>query len=163
MNTIVVFVHCGADRGITEVDLPADARLADAHAALKSVGIDIDDELCIFVDEDDHSYRDDTSARLDGLKQGSHIHVCRCGRIATTVNYLDQTAERKFAPGTRVRRVKKWAVKQFRIEATDAGEHVLRVCGSADEPATDTPLHALTAFPACCICFDLVPEKRVEG
>lgn len=163
MSNIIVFVHCGADPGITEINIPEGARLADAHNAFKAAGIVLDGESCVFVDEDDHAYREDVSARLGSLKHGSHLHLCRCRKIAVTVNYLDQTAERKFAPGTRVRRVKEWAVKHFGIEATDAGEHILRVRDSTDEPATDTPLHALSAFPECRVCFDLVPEKRVEG
>ncbi len=163
MNNIIVFVHIGANHGITEVNLPERACLADAYQALRAANIEIDGESCLFIDEDDHSYHGDESVRLESLKHGSHIHLCRCRAISTTVNYLDKSEERKFAPGTRVRRVKAWAVRHFEIEATDAGEHILRLCDSTEEPPTDTPLHELTEAPQCCVCFDLVPEKRVEG
>lgn len=163
MNNIIVFAHVGTDCGITEINLPEDAKLADAYHALKAAGIEIDDESCLFVDEDEQAYREDESTRLQSLKHGSHIHLCRCRTILTTVNYLDQSEERKFAPGTRVRRVKAWAARRFGIEKTDAGEHILRLCDSTAEPPTDTPLHELTTAPECRVCFDLVPEKRVEG
>ena len=163
MSNIIVFVHCGADGGINEIELPENAHLADVHDAVVASGVNFDKESCLFVDEDDHAYSEGASARLEGLRHGSHLHLCRCRKISTTVNYLDQSTERKFSPGTRVRRVKAWAVEHFEIEATDAGEHILRVCNSTDEPATDTPLHELTEAPECRVCFDLVPEKRVEG
>jgi hypothetical protein len=40
---------------------------------------------------------------------------------------------------------------------------VLQICNSADRPPSDTPLHQLVHGHDCSLCFDLVPEKRVEG
>ena len=42
-------------------------------------------------------------------------------------------------------------------------EEVLQICKSTKRPAADTPLHELVERRACSLCFDLVPEKRVEG
>jgi hypothetical protein len=61
-----------------------------------------------------------------------------------------------------VRAVKVWSVKQFGLDHKDAAEHVLQRCGSTDRPPSDTPLHTLLEGD-CALCFDLVPEKRVEG
>ncbi len=163
MTNITVFVHCDKDSNIIETNVPENSTLANINGALKAVGVDVDDESYFFIDEEEHSYRDDSSLCLKNLKNGSHIHLCRCRKITVTINYLEQTAEHKFAPGVRVRRVKAWAVKHFKIEAMDAGEHVLRLCESTEVPATDTPLHTLTKFPECRVCFDFVPEERVEG
>ena len=42
-------------------------------------------------------------------------------------------------------------------------EHVLQICNSKERPSSDTPLAALAHGCGCNVCFDLVPEKRVEG
>jgi hypothetical protein len=65
--------------------------------------------------------------------------------------------------GTRVRKVKEWAVHELKINPTDAGEHILQLCNSTKQPPADTPLSELTDGRTCAVCFDLVPEKRVEG
>lgn len=52
---------------------------------------------------------------------------------------------------------------QFSLNAKDAGEHVLQICKTDKQPATDTPLSELVTGHECNLCFNLVPEKRVEG
>ena len=79
------------------------------------------------------------------------------------MHVLDKTTEHEFAPGARVRAVKEWAVHTFKLSAKDAAEHVLQLCQSTERPSSDTPLHQLVKGHACDLCFDLVPEKRVEG
>jgi hypothetical protein len=59
--------------------------------------------------------------------------------------------------------VKAWAAQTFKLSAKDAAEHVLQLCNSTDRPPSDTPLHQLVHGHGCELCFDLVPEKRVEG
>jgi hypothetical protein len=49
------------------------------------------------------------------------------------------------------------------LSPKDAAEHVLQLCNSTERPPSDTPLHQLVQGHACELCFDLVPEKRVEG
>lgn len=100
---------------------------------------------------------------LPPIKRGCRIHVSKCRKIKVTVHYLEKTEERTFAPGARVKKVKAWAVETFKLNHHDAAEHVLQLCNSMDRPAADTPLHELTKAPVCSVCFDLVPEKRVEG
>jgi hypothetical protein len=89
--------------------------------------------------------------------------VSRCKRILTTVHYLDRTETHDFMPGARVRTVKAHAVEVFQLSPKDAAEHVLQVCNSSERPPRDTPLHTLADHQTCAVCFDLVPEKRVEG
>jgi hypothetical protein len=54
-------------------------------------------------------------------------------------------------------------VHKFGLNPKDAAEHVLQLCGSTKRPVTDTPLNELLAKHECALCFDLIPEKRVEG
>jgi hypothetical protein len=71
--------------------------------------------------------------------------------------------EHDFVPGACVRAVKEFAVHKFGLIPKDAAEHVLQICGSTNCPATDTPLNEFLSKHECALCFDLVPEKRVEG
>ena len=50
-----------------------------------------------------------------------------CPRIKTTVQYLDKGLEREFAPGTRVRAIKAWAIREFHLDEKDGAEHVLQI------------------------------------
>ena len=83
---------------------PRLATLGQLHDALKAAGVILDGETFIFIDESDQNEEGPHARRVEGLKHGCRVHVTRCKRIKTTVHYLDQTAEREFAPGARVRR-----------------------------------------------------------
>ncbi len=163
MTKLSIFIQVQGKPGVTEVELSNDATLDDLHEAIKASGIAIDGEELLFFDEDESHDHGDRKKPLKHLKHGTRVHISRCRRIKTTVHYLEKTAHRDFAPGARVRTVKAWAVREFKIEPKDAGEHVLRICDSTTKPATDTPLHELVAAGTCSVCFDLVPDKRVEG
>ena len=132
-HTVFVAVQ-GHDR-LVEVNLPENGSIEFVHASVKGAGIEIDEEFILFHDEDDDPIE------WHGDKRPHH----------------------SFSPGTRVRRVKACAVDHFKLAERDAAEHVLQVCGSTDRPPTDTPLHKLVKGGHCELCFDLVPDIRVEG
>lgn len=163
MTKSIVFIQVHGKPDIIEAELSNNAIVAELHDALNKAGIAMDAELVVFIDEHDEHVHDDRAAQIKGLKHGCRIHVSRCRKIKTSVHYLEHTIEHGFSPGTRVRTVKAWAVEKLKINEKDAGEHVLRVCNSTKEPATDTPLHELADPGQCSVCFDFVPVKRVEG
>lgn len=164
MEKIPAFFQVQDKPDIFEVELLSEMTVGDILDALAHHGINSEPGTFLFVedDEDGHDLAD-RKAKVKGIKRGCRLHIGRCRKIAVSVNFLERTIEHKFAPGARVRKVKAWAVEKFKIDPKDAGEHVLRLCGSAREPATDTPLHELTQGRECSVCFDLVPVKRVEG
>ena len=51
----------------------------------------------------------------------------------------------------------------IKLNPKDAAEHVLQLCNSTKRPPSDTRLNELVQRHECAVCFDLVPEKRVEG
>jgi len=163
MSKTVVFIQVQGKPGITEVELSTPVMVGDIHDALKQLGVEIDEDMAIFVDESDRHEREDRKAEVENLKRGCRIHITRCKKIEVTVHFLNKTIERAFPPGARVRTVKQWAVREFKINPTDAGEHILQLCNSTKQPPTDTPLAELVQDRSCDVCFDLVPEKRVEG
>lgn len=159
----VIFIHVHGKPGIVEVKLPDQASLHQLEAALTSAGIAIDGEVSIFLDDSEHHEHGDRHRPLAKLQHGSRVHVTHCKQIKTTVNFLDSHHDHEFAPGTKLQAVKDWAVKTFRIDPKDAAAHVLRLCNTTQQPATDTRLIELVHGHACDLCFDLVPDKRVEG
>lgn len=159
----IIFIQVHGRPGILEAELSEAATLGELSDALAAAGVEIDAETFIFIDEGEQHEHGDRRQPVHHLKHGSRVHVSRCKRIKTTVHFLEKTAEHEFPPGARVRAVKAWAVHTFKMNPKDAAEHVLQICNSTKRPASDTPLHELVEGRGCAVCFDLVPEKRVEG
>ena len=163
MTDILVFIQIQGRANVFEAEFPPSATLGHVHEKLASLGVTVDDETFVFIDEAEEHEHGEPHQPLHRLKHGSRVHVGRCRRIATTVNFLDKSEAREFAPGFRVRVVKEWAVRVFHMDPKDAADHVLQICNSTERPPSDTPLHQLVQGHHCSLCFDLVPEKRVEG
>jgi hypothetical protein len=163
MSQAILFVQVQGDSRVIELAVQEDLTESALHVALTGAGVPVSPGLFIFIDELDEPISHECQHPAMGVKHGGRVHVCHCRRIKTTVRFLDQTIERAFPPGARVRSVKKWAAQEFKVDHNDAAEHVLQICNSKDRPTTDTPLHALAQGHGCAVCFDFVPEKRVEG
>jgi hypothetical protein len=162
MSKTIVFIQGEGAEELVEAEL-AEATFDGLHDALTRLGLEIGEEVFLFLDEAEEPLKGKGKNAVPGLKPGARIHVSRCRKIAVTVNYLHRTEEHNVAPGTRVKRVKKWVIDKFGLEGPDAAEHVLQLCDSTDRPASDNPLQRLADRKQCAVCFDLVPEKRVEG
>jgi hypothetical protein len=163
MSKPIIYIQVHGRPGILEAELSEAATLGEIYEVLTASGVQIDAETFVFIDEDENHQEGERNRPLSGVKHGSRVHVCRCKRIKTTVQFLDKMAEHEFAPGRRLRAVKEWAVRTFNLNPKDAAEHVLQLCSSTKRPPSDTPLSELVHEHNCALCFDLVPEKRVEG
>lgn len=163
MSQISVFVQADGESRLAELLVNASVTEAELLAALGAAGTQLDADVAVFIDEDENPLEGRRDRPVRGLKHGCRVHITRCRRIKTVVNYLERSATRDFPPGARVRAVKAWAVREFELERKDAAEHVLQLCGSTTRPSSDTPLHQLVRGCECGLCFDLVPEQRVEG
>jgi hypothetical protein len=163
MSTVTVFylgLGCG---DLVEGVLNKTATVRDLHESLAKGGIELDKDTHIFLNDSEEPLSKNLCDVVRDLKDGIRIHVTRCRRVVTTVNFLEHSDEHRFSPGTRVRTVKEWAVRKFKIDPKDAAEHVLQLCNSTRRPPSDTALQELTDNHTCAVCFDFVPEKRVEG
>jgi hypothetical protein len=161
MSNIIVFIQRHGSPDAEEVEIALSAPFAELITASKASGIR--EDVLIFVDECEVPIGKEVLVEHSGAKHGSRVHVSHCRHVEVTVHYQEKTEMHRFAPGTKVHRVKQWAVHTFKLAETDATEHVLQICGGTGRPAGDTPLHTLLAHGSCALCFDLVPEKRVEG
>lgn len=163
MSMTTVFIQVHGQPGIIEAELAEAATLGQLRDALAAVGAQADAETFIFIDEAEDHLLGELHNPVHGLKHGARVHVCRCHRIRTIVHFLDGTAEHSFPPGARIRAVKAWAVHKFGLDKKDGAEHVLQLCNATNRPPSDAPLHQLVRGHDCAVCFDLVPERRVEG
>jgi hypothetical protein len=163
MSKLIIFIQAHGGPTIVEAEVSAAPTVGELHDAISARSFDLSGDTFIFIGEAEHPIHSHRHEPVLGLKHGARVHVTRCRHIKTTVHFLDKSTEHNFPPGARVRAVKEWAVHTFGLSPKDAAEHVLQVCNSTDRPATDTPLHQLVHGHECRLCFDLVPEKRVEG
>ncbi len=161
--TTVVFIQSHDRDGLIEAELPQNPTHEHLHSLIAALGIELDQDTFIFIDEEEEPLVHKHHEPLPPIKRGCRIHLSKCRKIKVTVHYLEKTEENTFAPGVRIKKVKAWAVEKFELSHHDAAEHVLQLCNSTDRPATDTLLRELTNAPVCTVCVDLVPEKRVEG
>jgi len=92
------------------------------------------------------------------------LHMSRCRHIDVAIRFNGEDAKRRFPPSATVARVHHWAARRaFDMTTRDAAEHVLQLQGSTTRPDRDVHIGTLTGGNMCCVAFDLVPRKRVEG
>jgi hypothetical protein len=92
-----------------------------------------------------------------------HVHCHRCRRIAVVVNYQSGSKKHRFAPPTRIETVLAWAKRKFHLTDADADTLLLQVCQSHQRPRPTQHLGEIVAPGVCAICFDVVPDQKVEG
>jgi hypothetical protein len=162
MNTIEVFYQGEQIGRVDHLEIPATAILADVKAVIVSKHHCAD--ALLFLEDGEDAIDEQTPVGKIASATGLKLHVHRCRRIDVTVTFNNDTVERKFAPGTTVARVKRWAAEQkFKMTPEEAGEHVLQIVGTQERPAPSAHIGTLTSHPACRIAFDLVPNERVNG
>lgn len=163
MSHITLFVQVQGKAEIVEITVPEGVSERDLCSILARTAEIAFDEYAIFVDESEKHISSDCDQSVSDIKRGTRVHVSRCRRIKVMIHFNGQTVDHAFPPGARVKTVKMWAVRQFGLDPKDAAEHVLQICNKAERPSSDTPLHQLVHGTDCAVCFDLIPEKRVEG
>ncbi len=175
-NNVDLFIH--------REGMPPKAVLATANEnveeVLKRSGLEILSGLHVFVGESisalDHAASDaddgeDTHEPIDlsslvgelGLQRSGHVHCHRCRHVAVIVNYQTRHVRHRFSPATTIRTATAWAHHRFHLTDTDAEKFILQVCNSDRRPRPDLHLGELVHAPDCKLCFDLVPDKKIEG
>lgn len=120
-------------------------------------------DTLIFLEDADDPLEDHISIGSHVGHVGVKAHLHRCHRISVTITFNGRPVKQDFGPGTTIARVKNWAARQFGMSLEDAGEHVLQISGTQNQPSPSTHLGTLVTCPVCQIAFDLVPEKRIQG
>jgi len=94
MSNVLIFIQAHDRPEILETEISAVATVGELHDALEVLGITVDAETFIFVDEVEEHEHKERHEPLRHVKHGSRVHVGRCKRIATTVNFLDKSEAR---------------------------------------------------------------------
>lgn len=121
-------------------------------------------DTLLFLEDEDEPLDDAQLAKARGAGKGLKLHLNCCRQIAVSVFFNGETFEHKFAPGTTVARVKRWAAeRKFGMTEEEAGEHVLQIAGTHERPAPGTHIGAIAQRKNCAVAFDLVADERVNG
>lgn len=160
----IIVQSCLVPNGLV-LKLPETATADDIRAAvfdaipeaLRAKELEVFDE----VDDDDVDtlHHDDGGER----QRGRVLHVGRCRRVDVVVRYAGRAAERRFAPVTRIGRIRNWAVHQLGINPADANELVLQVAGSDLQPSRDKHVGCFVEEGTCAASFDLVRAYTING
>lgn len=164
-NQIELFLQGEGLREVILIRVPADSTVRELveHAKTQG-GIAVgEEELVVFLEDQDEPLRLDAKLKDVGISHRHRIHCHRCRHVKVSVNFNQGTKERSFPSSTTIKKIKKWADDQFELKGVDATEHALQVCGTSNRPDLDVHVGTLVQHPHCQICFDLVPKKRVEG
>lgn len=171
MQLIDVFIQ---GEGLTDILVASAAphhTVADVFAGLKHPG-PRDEGVLIFIEDLAAPISFDTMIEellpIDvedaAIACPLRLHMSRCRHVEVTVRFNGEDAKRRFPPGATIARVHHWAARRaFDMTPRDAAEHVLQLQGSSSRPDRDVHIGTLTGDQACCVAFDLVPRKRVEG
>jgi hypothetical protein len=127
--------------------VPAEHAASDLHVFDEA---DDDAETRQFADEEE-------------LLHGRVVHVGRCLLVDVVIRYAGRAVERRFAPITRIGRIKRWAVHALGINPADANELVLQVAGSSVQPTRDQHVGNFVEHGTCNVVFDLVRSYTVNG
>ena len=90
MPKLTLFVQTQGEPNVVEVAVNENLTESELHNALLGAGIKIGPDQFVFIDEAEEHISSE-GKRPAEVKQGTRVHVARCRRIKTTVNYLERT------------------------------------------------------------------------
>ena len=159
-------VHLSGEGNPTPVSVPHSTSPASLLAAAKQAGViptdaKVEDTLLFVADEDEPITADRLAAPT---KDRLRIHCHRCRKIEVTVLFNLKKHTKAFAPGTEVRRVLKWALKEFGRTGADAQNKELRLGGPTGQVLTeDAAIGSYAHYPKCEVTTYLVDIVQVQG
>lgn len=159
-------VHLSGEGNPTPVSVPHSPSPAALFAAAKQAGVLPTDakaeDTHLFVGEEDEPV---TADRLKSPgKDRLRIHCHRCRKIEVTVVFNLKKHTKALAPGAEVRRVLKWALKEFGLTGADADNKELRLGGAGGEVLNeDAAIGSYAHYPKCEVTAYLVDIVQVQG
>jgi hypothetical protein len=164
MKDIEVFVQSEGLREIQLIRISPEARVEELVEAAHRLGLPRDGAaVCTILEDAEEEQGQDLRLTEARIEHRSRVHCHRCRRVSVVVNFNDRQPAHSFSPSTTIEKVKRWADEKFGLHGVDATEHALQLCNETTRPAEDVHLGTLVTYPACSLCFDLVPKIRVEG
>lgn len=164
MSKINIFLQGEGIKDIVRLQLEPHSTALDVKRTCASqLGVQIDDEAAVFLEDRDEPLDRTTTLESQASKHGVRLHIHRCRRVAVKVTYSGRAIEHVFGPGVTVGTIKLRVAKELDIFKEDAGDLVLQIAGTQEQPDVDVHIGTLVGCPACAIAFDLVPNPRIQG
>jgi hypothetical protein len=151
--------------------------VVDPHLSIAELaqlaGVNLVPEDCAFADPPADEEDADTDhhepiaphtklGTIAGSSRNVHVVIHPCRHIVVTVQYQSQTLQRRFSPARTVGQVRHWALHKLKLNDAATDKLLLQVCGSSRRPGPDVRLGSIVGR-SCAVCFDLVPDRVVEG
>lgn len=127
------------------------------------------DDAAVLDDEsaDHHPNHDDTllpqTIEAKKVKHGSHLFCHHCRKVSVTVFYKHCSSEVELPPRVRIRRLLKWALKEFKLSDEDVKNLYLSVSGQKLGARPTQHLGEFVKPPICEVSFDLLPNPKING
>ena len=166
MEELFVFVHRQGIKQMTEIAVVETMTVAEllGHKDLRGhSGVTVSEEVLVFFGESEEPAERHAPVKQCHAGHDGRVHLTKCHRVKVTVFFTHLAHTKDFPPGTRLKKVKDWAVAAFNVPVHDATEHVLEIHGTKDRSNPSEPLSVLMHGHDCELCFNLVPDIRVEG
>ena len=117
-----------------------------------------------YADDDDNPLDRSSTVGSKKIDKRSHVHCHRCRKVEVAVTYHGREEKFSFPPQTKVEKVFKKAIKEFKISDSDASNLVLRLgSGQGEILQDDDHIGSFANYPACHLLLYLTPKKQVQG
>ena len=97
------------------------------------------------------------------IRHRHHVHCHRCHKVTVYVFYNEEKHE-SFPPSAPVKRVLKWAIKEFKLSPAEAADKILVLKGDAEtEVPLDAHIGSFTKPGHCEVRLCLTAPVEVQG
>jgi hypothetical protein len=161
---IELYIHGPGTAEEKLVAISGEATVLDLIEAAKGAGVADGPELILVIEDEDDPLPMDARLCDCGVKHKGHLSCHTCRKVEVTVHFNGQEAQRKFAPGRKVKGVLKWALSEFRLAGVDAENKELRL-GGAEGLILQSQQHigSFAARPGCSLELYLTGIVEVQG
>jgi hypothetical protein len=120
-------------------------------------------EILVFaVEEDEPLPHEKPIKHPDKKRHRYHFHRCRAIEVTVAFNLVNHA--RAFAPGTPVRKVLQWALREFKLTGADAENKELRVGGlNGQAMLEEAPIGSYSQDRKCELLAYLADIVQVQG
>jgi hypothetical protein len=166
MKQIEVYVHTheGVEPKLVKMSEESTVKqLLEAISAGGGLGSNPHEEFLVFLEDCDEPVEHHRKLSECEIRHRHHVHCHHCHRIKVSVFYNEEKHS-SFPPSTKVERVLKWAIKEFRLTPADAADKILVLKGSAkDELPLDAHIGSFACPQKCAVNLCLTAPVEVQG
>jgi hypothetical protein len=162
-----VYLHGEGLKEAKFIEIGSETKISDIikeFEAITGVASSTEAPVECYGDEDDNPLDKSSTAGAKKIDKRSHVHCHRCRKVEVAVMYNGREEKFSFPPQTKVEKVFKKAIKEFKISDSDATNLVLRFGnGQGEILQDDDHIGSFVSYPACHLSLYLTPKKQVQG